>query len=80
MPKMTLEEWAAEQYKTPPSAATLRAWVRSGRICPTPVKHGNRYYVEQNASYQEPELLERIPRGNSLISRIASARHGSQAA
>lgn len=80
MAKLTLEEWAAEHYRTPPSSATLRAWIRAGRIRPTPVKHGNRYYVEQSASYQEPEQEERIPLGSSLVSRIVSARNGSKAA
>lgn len=80
MPKMTLEEWAAEQFKTPPTLNTLRTWARTGRISPAPIKHGSRYYVEPNACYKEPAPVERIPLGSSLISRIASARHGSKAA
>lgn len=80
MPKLTLEEWAADQFRTPPSASTLRAWVRDGRIQPKPVKCGRRYYVEDNAAYVEPEPRERVPLGGSLINRIASARNGSKAA
>jgi len=80
MAKLTLEEWAADQFRTPPSASTLRAWVRGGCIQPRPVKHGKRYYVEAEAVYVEPKPQERIPLGASLISRIASARNGSKAA
>ncbi|SEQ26285.1 Excisionase-like protein [Pseudomonas sp. NFACC02] len=80
MPKMTLEEWATEQFKTPPSMNTLRTWAREGRISPTPVKHGKRYYVDSDACYREPDKQERIPLGGSLISRIESARHGAKAA
>jgi predicted site-specific integrase-resolvase len=80
MPKMTLEEWATEQFKTPPSMNTLRTWAREGRIFPTPVKHGKRYYVDSDACYRETDKQERIPLGGSLISRIESARHGAKAA
>ncbi|WP_082481468.1 MULTISPECIES: excisionase [Pseudomonas] len=80
MPKLTLEEWATDQFRTPPSASTLRAWIKDGRIHPRPVKHGRRWYVEAVASYVEPDPQERIPLGGSLISRIARARNGSKAA
>lgn len=80
MTMLTLEEWAADHYRTPPSASTLRAWVKEGRIKPRPVKHGKRYYVESEAAYIEQEPRERIPQGASLISRIARARNGTKAA
>ena len=80
MTKLTLEEWAMDQFKSPPNLNTLRTWAREGRISPAPVKHGKRYYVESDACYREPEKLERIPLGSSLISRIESARHGAKAA
>ena len=80
MPKLTLEEWAVDQFKTPPTMNTLRAWAREGRISPVPVKHGKRYYVESDACYREPESPERIPLGGSLISRIENARYGTKAA
>jgi predicted site-specific integrase-resolvase len=80
MSKVTLDEWAADQFRTPPSQNTLRKWAREGRIAPAPVKHGRSYYVEVEAQYSEPEKpAVRIP-GGSLISRIASARNGSKAA
>lgn len=80
MAKMTLEEWATDQFKTPPSRDTLRKCAREGRIAPAPVKHGRSYYVEADAHYSEPEKLPvRIP-GGSLLSRIENARYGTKAA
>lgn len=79
MSKVTLEEWAADQFRTPPSPNTLRKWAREGCISPAPVKHGRSYYVEAEACYREPVRHE-IPKGISLISRIESARHGAKAA
>ena len=80
MAKMTLEEWAADQFQTPPSQNTLRKWAREGRIAPAPVKHGRSYYVEAEAHYSEPEKLPARTVGGSLISRIESARYGTKAA
>lgn len=80
MSKVTLDEWAADQFRTPPSQDTLRKWAREGRIEPAPIKHGRRYYVEAEAQYSEPEKPVVRIAGGSLISRIASARNGSQAA
>lgn len=51
MTKLTLAEWAAENYKTPPSPNTLRKWAREGRITPKPIKHGRNYYVDANSQY-----------------------------
>lgn len=80
MSLVTLEEWAGDHFRTPPSLNTLRKWARDGRIAPAPVKHGRSYYVESDAKYYEPEKQpQRIP-GGSLISRIESARHGAKAA
>lgn len=80
MAKLTLEEWAADQFRTPPSPAALRSWIRGGRIQPKPMKVGGRWYIEAEARYVEPEPQEPIPMGGSLISRIVSARNGSKAA
>ena len=80
MSLVTLEEWAAEHFRTPPSANTLRKWAREGSITPRPVKHGRSYYVDQDATYEAPEAVAKVPLGGSLISRIASASHGAQAA
>lgn len=79
MSLMTLEEWAAEQFRTPPSANTLRKWAREGRIQPAPRKCGRSYYVESEAHYFEPAPAPRVP-GGTLLSRIEIARHGAKAA
>ncbi|MBU0901918.1 excisionase [Pseudomonas sp. GWSMS-1] len=76
----TLEEWAAENFKTPPSTNTLRKWAREGSIQPAPVKHGRSYYVEIDARYHEPPKPQPIPRGSSLLNRIEAARNVSKAA
>ncbi|WP_298187763.1 excisionase [uncultured Pseudomonas sp.] len=76
----TLEEWAAENFRTPPSTNTLRKWAREGSIQPAPVKHGRSYYVEIDARYHEPPKPQPIPRGSSLLNRIEAARNVSKAA
>ena len=80
MAKVTLDEWAAAEIKTPPSPNTLRKWAREGRIAPPPIKHGRSYYVESDAHYKEPERQPVRIVGGSLISRIERARNGAEAA
>lgn len=80
MSKVTLDEWAAAEFKTPPSLNTLRKWAREGRISPAPVKHGRSYYVDSTAIYQDPAKPSDRIAGGSLLSRIERARHGAQAA
>lgn len=48
---LTLEEWAAATYETPPALFTLRKWAREQKINPAPKKHGRTYYVSQDARY-----------------------------
>ncbi|SDT41655.1 Excisionase-like protein [Pseudomonas cedrina] len=74
MTKLTLSEWAAENYKTPPSPNTLRKWAREGRITPHPIKHGRNYYVDANSQYLKPEKLVRRTHGGNLIERVEAAR------
>lgn len=74
MNKLTLAEWAADHFRTPPSPNTLRKWAREGRITPPPIKHGRNYYVEPNAHYWEPEERGRRTSGGSLIERIQAER------
>ena len=74
MTKLTLAEWAAENYKTPPSPNTLRKWAREGRITPKPIKHGRNYYVDENSQYHELEKLVRRTTGSTLLERIEADR------
>lgn len=80
MSLVTLEEWADDHFRTPPSLNTLRKWAREGRIAPTPVKHGRSYYVESTAQYHAPDKRPQRITGGTLISRIESSRHGAKAA
>lgn len=74
MIKLTLAEWAADHFRTPPSPNTLRKWAREGRITPQPIKHGRNYYVDANSQYREPEKLGRRTPGGTLIERIEADR------
>ena len=47
--KIPLSEWAASHYAPPPSAWTLRQWVRAGQVIPVPEKVGKSYYVSTEA-------------------------------
>lgn len=54
MSKLTLKEWAARQYHTPPCAKTLRHWVKRGWIQPVPVRVGRPYWVDSTARVVSP--------------------------
>ena len=47
--KIPLADWAAMHYDPPPSAWTLRQWVRAAQIVPAPEKVGKGYYVSSDA-------------------------------
>ena len=53
---LTLDQWAARHYATPPCMTTLRAWCKNGLIQPQPVKHGRAYYVQPEAAYTDPSV------------------------
>lgn len=50
---LTLEEWAKRRYASPPSAKTLRRWVRDGKIYPEPHKEGRSYVVTEDARFYD---------------------------
>lgn len=47
--KITLEEWAARNYSTPTSRATLSKWRREGQIFPPPERKWPHWMVEPDA-------------------------------
>lgn len=47
--KITLSEWAMRNYSPAPSTRTLRAWAKSGQICPAPERVGQRLMVDERA-------------------------------
>ena len=51
MSKLTLKEWAARNYHTPPCAKTLRHWVKRGWIQPVPFREGRPYWVDAKAKF-----------------------------
>lgn len=51
MSKLTLKEWAARQYHTPPCGKTLRHWIKRGWIQPVPVRVGRPYWVDAKARF-----------------------------
>lgn len=57
--KIPLADWAARHYDPPPSAWTLRQWVRAGQIVPAPEKVGKGYYVAPDAQ----RVTDATPRG-----------------
>lgn len=49
---ITLQQWAEQTYgDAAPCPNTLRAWARTGKIQPRPVKHGRAYFVRPDAAY-----------------------------
>ena len=49
--KIKLKDWAARNFYPAPCRNTIGAWVREGRIAPSPVFIGRSYWVEDNAKY-----------------------------
>ncbi|HCT5582435.1 TPA: excisionase [Enterobacter kobei] len=81
---LSLQEWAAEVYTTPPSLSTLRRWTREGRIYPAPELHGKEYKVQPDAIYVDPRKKNlrakpkhtKLPSGGTLLERLT---HGEKA-
>jgi hypothetical protein len=64
----TLDSWARIEYgDAAPCIATLRRWVREGKILPAPEKHGRTYYVAPTARYVKN------PKKNRLLRAIYGA-------
>jgi hypothetical protein len=62
---LTLEAWARAEYGDgTPGVATLRRWVREGKILPAPEKHGRTYFLVPHARYVKN------PKGNRLLRAI----------
>jgi hypothetical protein len=61
---VTLQEWAAGKFKTPPSLWTLRQMARKDRFDPPAVKIGKEYHVHPQARVVDPN------RAPSLLQRL----------
>jgi predicted site-specific integrase-resolvase len=53
---ITLESWAENNFRPAPKIHTLRAWAKSGRIVPAPIKVGRRLMVQEHARYCPAEV------------------------
>lgn len=72
--KIPLCQWGEARYDPPPSAWTLRRWVREGQIYPPPEKVGKGYYVHPDARRISVDTgaAAALP-GGSLVERLRAA-------
>lgn len=77
---LTLEEWAAEKYRSnPPSVSTLRRYAKQNLFCPPAMKQGRLWRVREDAELVGELATPVIKKNDSLLlQRILS--NGSQTA
>lgn len=77
---LTLEEWAAEKYRSnPPSVSTLRRYAKQNLFCPPAMKQGRLWRVREDAELAGELVTPVIKKNDSLLlQRILS--NGSQTA
>lgn len=77
---LTLEEWAAEKYRSnPPSVSTLRRYAKQNLFCPPAMKQGRLWRVREDAGLVGELVTPVIKKNDSLLlQRILS--NGSQTA
>ena len=75
---LTLEEWAAEKYRSnPPSVSTLRRYAKQNLFCPPAMKQGRLWRVREDAELVGELVTPVIKKKDSIIlQRILS--NGSQ--
>ena len=75
---LTLEEWAAEKYRSnPPSVSTLRRYAKQNLFCPPAMKQGRLWRVREDAELVGELVTPVIKKNDSIIlQRILS--NGSQ--
>ncbi|ENV4608398.1 excisionase [Escherichia coli] len=75
---LTLEEWAAEKYRSnPPSVSTLRRYAKQNLFCPPAMKQGRLWRVREDAELVGELITPVIKKNDSIIlQRILS--NGSQ--
>ena len=77
---LTLEEWAAEKFRSnPPSVSTLRRYAKQNLFCPPAMKQGRLWRVREDAELVGELVTPVIKKSDSIIlQRILS--NGSQTA
>ncbi|EEQ1541731.1 excisionase [Escherichia coli] len=75
---LTLEEWAAEKFRSnPPSVSTLRRYAKQNLFCPPAMKQGRLWRVREDAELVGELVTPVIRKSDSIIlQRILS--NGSQ--
>lgn len=75
---LTLEEWAAEKFRSnPPSVSTLRRYAKQNLFCPPAMKQGRLWRVREDAELVGELVTPVIKKNHSIIlQRILS--NGSQ--
>ncbi|HCL6380930.1 TPA: excisionase [Escherichia coli] len=75
---LTLEEWAAEKFRSnPPSVSTLRRYAKQNLFCPPAMKQGRLWRVREGAELVGELVTPVIKKSDSIIlQRILS--NGSQ--
>lgn len=71
---LTLEEWAAEKYRSnPPSVATLRRYAKQNMFAPPAMKQGRLWRVREDAELVGELVVPVIRKTDSpLLKRILS--------
>ncbi|EFH2975183.1 TPA: excisionase [Escherichia coli] len=65
---LTLEEWAAEKYRSnPPSVSTLRHYAKQNLFCPPAMKQGRLWRVREDAELVGELVTPVIKKNDSLL-------------
>ncbi|MGL9632522.1 excisionase [Escherichia coli] len=65
---LTLEEWAAEKFRSnPPSVSTLRRYAKQNLFCPPAMKQGRLWRVREDAELVGEVVTPVIKKSDSII-------------
>ncbi|HGY8153873.1 TPA: excisionase, partial [Escherichia coli] len=65
---LTLEEWAAEKFRSnPPSVSTLRRYAKQNLFCPPAMKQGRLWRVREDAELVGELVTPVIKKNDSII-------------
>lgn len=65
---LTLEEWAAEKFRSnPPSVSTLRRYAKQNLFCPPAMKQGRLWRVREDAELVGELVTPVIKKRDSII-------------
>ncbi|MGK3384570.1 excisionase [Escherichia coli] len=68
---LTLEEWAAEKFRSnPPSVSTLRRYAKQNLFCPPAMKQGRLWRVREDAELVGELVTPVIKKSDSIILQV----------